>query len=148
MGSVDAWVAPVEVSFAPEFGARLVSFQLDVAGFAPTTLQAFDMSNNLIFSENVALTYGAFAMPGVYSNYLIESDTGISRFTFSGGAAGNTSIDNLVAVTRDVEFARLAVAQVPAIPEPETYALMLAGLAGIGVMRRRRRPTVDTRSPC
>jgi hypothetical protein len=29
---------------------------------------------------------------------------------------------------------------VPAIPEPETYALMLAGLAAVGFMSRRRKP--------
>jgi PEP-CTERM motif len=31
-------------------------------------------------------------------------------------------------------------AAVPAIPEPETYALMLAGLAAVGFMSRRRKP--------
>jgi hypothetical protein len=140
IGGVDAWVAPIEVSFAAEFGASLTSFQLDIAGYTPTTLQAFDMANNLIFSEEVALTFGALSNPGVYSNYTITSTTGISRFTFSGGAAGNTSIDNLVATTREAEhFNRLDFVEVPAIPEPETYALMLAGLGGIGFMARQRR---------
>jgi hypothetical protein len=31
------------------------------------------------------------------------------------------------------------VAGVAAVPEPETYVLMLAGLAGVGFMARRRR---------
>ena len=35
-----------------------------------------------------------------------------------------------------IASAELAVA---AVPEPETYALMLLGLAGIGVVARRRR---------
>ena len=34
---------------------------------------------------------------------------------------------------------RIGVNQVPAIPEPETYALMLAGLALLRVVARRRR---------
>lgn len=34
---------------------------------------------------------------------------------------------------------KIGVNQVPAIPEPETYALMLAGLLAIGALQRRRR---------
>ena len=34
---------------------------------------------------------------------------------------------------------KIGVNQVPAIPEPETYALMLAGLALLRVVARRRR---------
>jgi hypothetical protein len=122
-------VSPVEVSFDSVFGASLTSFKLDVAGYSTTTLEAFDMSNTLIFSQNVTLTQGAFTDPGIYSSYTINSTNGISRFTFSGNAAGNTSIDNLVATT-DLT---------PAVPEPETYALMLAGLAAVGFMARRRK---------
>ena len=118
--------APVEVSFASGFGDSLTSFTLDVAGYSPTTLSAYDKNNALIFSENVSLTRGALSNPGVYSTYTITSTTGISRFAFSGSASGNTSIDNLIAVTS-------------AVPEPETYALMLAGLAAVGFAAKRRR---------
>jgi hypothetical protein len=118
----------VEVSFVSAFAASLASFKLDVAGYSPTTLRAFDTSDNLIFSQDVTLTSGAFSDPGVYESYTITSTNGISRFIFSGGAAGNTSIDNLVATT-----------DVSPIPEPETYALMLAGLAALGVAARRRK---------
>lgn len=118
---------PVIVEFAPSFGATLTSFKLDVAGFSPTTLEAFDSSNALIFSQDVTLTAGAFSDPGVYASYTITSSTGISRFTFSGAAAGNTSIDNLVAISG-------------VVPEPASYALMLAGMAGLAAVARRRQP--------
>ena len=56
--------SPVNVTFNSVFGASLTSFKLDVAGYTPTTLQAFDSANNLIFNQNVALTSGAFTDPG------------------------------------------------------------------------------------
>ena len=61
----------------------------------------------------------------------------LSTVTFSGtgksisfdGAAGHTAFDN-------VAFDNVAVTPVP---EPTTYALMMLGLAGIGMVARRRR---------
>jgi len=60
----------------------------------------------------------------------------LSTVTFSGtgksigfdGAAGHTAFDN-------VTFDNAAIAPVP---EPTTYALMMLGLAGIGLVARRR----------
>ena len=127
VGSIGGSSSPVEVKFDPGFGAVLTSLKLNVAGFSPTTLEAFDSSNALIFSEAVTLTFGALTDPGVYASYTITSSTGISRFTFSGAAAGNTSIDNLVAISG-------------VVPEPASYALMLAGMAGLAAVARRRQP--------
>lgn len=120
--------APVEVNFDAAFGASLTSFRLDIAGYSPTTLEAFDSTNTLIFSQNVTLTAGAFTDPGTYANYTITSTTGISRFTFSGSAKGNTSIDNLVAITDTGNST---------VPEPSTIALV--GLSMFGLMLARRR---------
>lgn len=115
----------IEVVFDPAFAASLVSLKMDVAGFSPTTLKAYDTHNVEIFSREVDLTYGALQDPGSYASYTITSGAGISRFTFSGVAAGNTSVDNLVATT--------------AVPEPSGLALVLGGLAVLTGMRRHPR---------
>jgi hypothetical protein len=119
---------PIIVNFTPSFGATITSLSLDVAGFTSTNLLAYNSSNALIFDQAVALTGGAFSNPGVYSNYTIPSNSGISSFKFdSGAAAGNTSIDNVVVTT------------LSPVPEPEAYAMMLAGLGLIGFIAYRRK---------
>ena len=122
--------ASINVSFNSLFGASLTSFSLDVAAFSPTRLQVFDSSDFRIFDENVILTGGSFTKPGDYVNFVIDSANGISRFVFTGDAAGNTSIDNVVLTTRDAE-------PVSPVPEPGTLALLGLGLLGCVAMRRR-----------
>jgi hypothetical protein len=119
---------PIEVNFNASFGAEITSLVLDVAGYKPTTFSVFDMGGLSIFSQAVVLTLGAYTDPGTYSHYTIDSTNGISRFAFSGEAAGNTSIDNLVVNS---------VAN--PIPEPEIYALLAAGLSLMGYVARRRK---------
>ena len=125
LGVGGAASGPITVTFNADFGASLTSFKLDVAGFVPTRLTAVDSDGAVVFDEDVTLTNGAFSDPGVYASYTITSTTGIASFTFSGGVAGNTSIDNLVATTAP-------------IPEPASVALMLAGLAAVGAAARRK----------
>jgi len=124
----------ITVNFTNSFAASLQSLSLDVAGYVDTNLLAYDISNNLIFSSSVSLTSGAFTDPGIYANYTITSNNGISRFVFGAiNASGNTSIDNVIAVT--------SVAA--PVPEPEIYAMLGAGLGLMGwVARRRKQRTV------
>lgn len=121
--------AAVTVRFNADFASTLTDFALDVAGYTSTTLSFYDAAGALLSANPVTLTYGATTDPGSYARYAVTSSTGIGSFTFSGFAAGNTSIDNLVATTNVGS----------AVPEPATWGMMLAGFGAVGVALRRRR---------
>lgn len=128
-GCISCGNSPVTVTFDAGFAASLSSFYMDVAGYSPTTLTIFDQFGAALFTSNVTLTSGAYTDPGVYVRYGTTSTSGIGGFSFSGAAAGNTSIDNLEAIAGPV-------------PEPSTWAMMLIGFGGIGYSMRRRRKSV------
>lgn len=85
------------------------------------------------------------------------SNSGLEKFglTINGGATQFLSLSNfpwygdsstLIGNSftfsyknEDYYLGAIKIAAVPAIPEPQTYALMLAGLGAVGFMARRRR---------
>jgi hypothetical protein len=52
---------------------------------------------------------------------------------------GNGQWNDLAGNNNNYDGAKYGVMEVTAVPEPETYALMLAGLASIGFVSRRRK---------
>jgi len=73
----------------------------------------------------------------------VDFDNTVKHFTFGSGATAG-SFDffvNDVSMTagRTVAVTGTIVSSIAAIPEPETYALFLAGLGTIGFMARRRK---------
>lgn len=123
------WIGQQDIVFNPVFGAGITSLSFDVASWVYGTIEFYDSANALISSQVWSVNYGAYTDPGTYQHFSVTSGNGISHFYFNGyGVVGNTSIDN-VAVN--------SVAQ--PVPEPETYALMLAGLGLLGVAARRRK---------
>jgi hypothetical protein len=78
----------------------------------------------------------------------LKAGDAFSLFYFDGAGAPISSIDfttlgvniNASDFGNGLSHASVYAAEmVPGIPEPETYALMLAGLAAVGFMSRRRR---------
>lgn len=102
----------------------------DLAGWSGNivTISAFDLNGNFLgassFTENVQ-SLSHISISGVGNFHSIVVDQTLYN-TYSGGIA----IDL-------VEFG--TVSPVSAVPEPETYALMLVGLAVVGAASRRRK---------
>jgi hypothetical protein len=99
---------------------------MDVSGYEPTNLRVFDSNNATIFDESIVLTGNVAAG----HNYAFTSATGIGGFEFTSGIArGSTAIDNVVVVVDGQSV----------VPEPVSMLLLGTGLAGVAMVRRRRR---------
>lgn len=71
-----------------------------------------------------------------YSFYQFNAQTPVSSLTFdsTAGVALNGR-----GIAQNLSHANLYMGPVAAVPEPETYAMMLAGLAFVGVVVKRRK---------
>lgn len=111
------------------------SFLYDKIGTANGGYLTYDLlfsTNN--FASSTSLIAGALSFnhsqgdDSIAHNALVLGSAGDVRVTFAGGNANRSySIDNVS-----------LVATAP-VPEPETYAMMLAGLGAVGFMARRRK---------
>ena len=78
---------------------------------------------------------GVFALDGNGNNFFTATDvnTFLSFTTYTG------TLNNLTEAQLVVDVKQVRLGEVAPIPEPETYALMLAGLGALGFVARRRR---------
>ena len=122
------WIGKTNIAFNQTFGASITTLDFDVASWINGTISAYNSSNSLISTQAFSANYGAYSLPGTYQHFSFASNSGISSFTFNGGdVLGNISIDNV------------QVSTVSAVPEPETYAMLIAGLGVMGAIARRRK---------
>jgi hypothetical protein len=102
-------LASWQISTAVGPGPRLVGVNIDI----------FDAGNNLVLSDAFAGALGGFAMSSLSG--------AIGAGTYRLVATGNAVRDTVFNVS------------VSAVPEPQTYALLLAGLGVVGWLARQRR---------
>lgn len=146
--SVAQDVAPIPVVLSPTGPLTLsASFERSVSGlfvdtftFTPATF-AGDVSVNLT-SVSGPVNFFAALLNGEGFSFFPES--GQSSFAFSSGVSSDMPLQLTVlgfagdAMTLTQASGSYRGNVVAVIPEPETYALMLAGLALVGAAARRR----------
>lgn len=88
--------------------------------YGPATIAVYDANHTLIESTTLTFTTAGGLNQGEFHGF-VESAPSISYFTMSGAYIGAAN------------FA------VQAVPEPGTYAMLLAGLGLLGIAARRRK---------
>ena len=105
-----------EVTSATDLGPRLIGVNVDL----------LDSANNVVFSDVFGSTLGGFAL----SSFSGALDPGTYTLVATGTAVRDVFLDVSLTLTGGT---------VAALPEPETYAMLLAGLGLMGYVARRRK---------
>ena len=96
--------------------------------------------NSVVIEDVLTGTVSSINNGGVF----IDFDNTVKNFAFgSGDTSGTFSFfvnDLSVTAGQTVAVTGTIMSQVTPVPEPETYALMMAGLGALGFVARRRKP--------
>jgi hypothetical protein len=100
-----------------------------------------DSANGLPFGNVNANLASPTLAEATYSNRLLVGGTfyGDQYEMLTVSLTGGLGSNGLLTFMADTDNAKVRGTITPSIPEPETYALMLAGLGLVGYVARRRR---------
>lgn len=91
--------------------------------------------SSALFTDSIIGTVTSNSNGGVFINF----DNTPQHFTFAGGSFDFFVNDLSVTAGESVAVTGTITAQIAAVPEPSTWAMMILGFAGVGFMAYRRR---------
>lgn len=125
-------------TFTDQFNFHVSNTSLLVADVTSTALSAstgLDLTSFAVYSSNGTLLFsGAKKSSGVVDNWKLNAANQI----LSAGDYYLQVVGKVVSAGAGSLSGNIAL-KVTAVPEPETYAMMLAGLGLVGVVARRRK---------
>ncbi len=133
------------VSYTIGYGSGIVNGAGADLGVVVARYSTDDFSMSFDGGSSFNIGAGSAVNTGVFRNYfyggggpygstLFVHMIDLSDYGFAAGASISS-----VSITSGTQLDLIRVAGVAAVPEPETYALLLAGLGLVGVAARRRR---------
>lgn len=115
------------ITNSSDFGVSLTGVPGTSGSWTLTSDQGATL--DLVFAMHASNASGAFLFDDLS---LVSGGTGTWEINWLNKGGNVPNYSNLTLFTRDVVVT-------PPVPEPETYALMLAGLAAVGFVARRRK---------
>lgn len=102
----------------------------------------FSAATDLSFGPSLFLTLDSVSFTSGTVGSLVDSDLSATGFSFHNVAAGDYVVKASGTLGTNGQYHNLAVVranyEVTAVPEPETFAMLLAGLGLVGAIFRRR----------
>ncbi len=125
-------------------------FDLDGGFVAGTAASAFHIHGAATTAENATVRVSLNAAPFVFLNSgttLLVGGSGVSApsipaMSFLDMLVGGLAYVNVHTLADPMGAVRGQLVQVAVVPEPETYALLLAGLGLVGAAVRRRKASI------